>query len=146
MIKVTVTGNEAALKNIDTRLKGMSEAVQDAITISTNDIYAEADAKISTITDLGGLKAGLNKDVIYEKNVTIGEVEVRKNYAAYVEFGTGTLVNVPAGLEDYAIQYKGKGVREVNLPARPFLFPAFAKAALELPKEIEKQLKAFGTE
>lgn len=146
MIKVSVTGNKAALKNIDSRIKGMSEAVQDAITLSTNDIYEEADAKISAITDLGGLKAGLNKDVLYEKNVTIGEVEVRKNYAAYVEFGTGTLVDVPAGLEEYAMQYKGKGIKQVNLPARPFLFPAFAKAVVELPKEIEKQLKARGTE
>lgn len=145
MIKVEVIGINAALKNIDGRIEGMNEAVQDAITSAIDDIYQEADAKISSITNLGGLKAGLFKDVKYEGEVTTGEVEVRKNYAAYVEFGTGTLVDVPEGLEEYAIQYKGKGIKQVNLPARPFLYPAFAKAEAELPKEIDKRLKEHGT-
>ena len=49
------------------------------------------------------------------------------NYAPYVEFGTGNLVDLTdmkeLGIpESYAAQFKGKGIREVNLPARPFLF------------------------
>ncbi|MBO0947524.1 HK97 gp10 family phage protein [Fibrella forsythiae] len=44
---------------------------------------------------------------------------------AYVEFGTGGLVEIPAGYEALAAQYRGKGIKEVNLPARPFLIPAY---------------------
>ena len=49
---------------------------------------------------------------------------VLEHYAAYVEFGTGGLVDIPKGLESYAIQFKGLGIRQVNLPARPYFFPA----------------------
>lgn len=45
-------------------------------------------------------------------------------YAPYVEFGTGDLVSVPSDLTDYAIQFKGKGIRKVNNRARPYFFPA----------------------
>ena len=68
-------------------------------------------------------------------------VTVPVSYAPYVEFGTGTKVNIPKGLEDYASQFKGKDIREVNLPARPFLFPAAEKAAKEFIKNIKKLLK-----
>lgn len=63
------------------------------------------------------------------------------DYAPYVEFGTGTLVDIPDGLEDYAMQFKGKGLRQVNLPARPFLFPAFFKEQKELLKRIKRIFK-----
>lgn len=58
-------------------------------------------------------------------------VFVRAGYAPYVEFGTGGLVNVPRGLEEYAMQFKGRGIKQVNLPARPFMYPAFR---IERPK------------
>ena len=63
-----------------------------------------------------------------------------KKYAAFVEFGTGALVNVPAGLEDYAIQFKGKGIKQVNLPARPFLFNSFFEEKKSLIDNIKKVL------
>jgi hypothetical protein len=51
----------------------------------------------------------------------------RMPYAPYVEFGTGGLVDVPVGLEAYAIQFKGAGVKQVNLPARPYFFPPYLR-------------------
>jgi hypothetical protein len=62
-------------------------------------------------------------------------------YAPYVEFGTGTMVDVPDGLEDYAMQFKGQGIRQVNLPARPYLFPAFFKEQKELLKRLKNLFK-----
>jgi hypothetical protein len=59
-------------------------------------------------------------------------------YAAYVEFGTGALVNVPAGLEDYAIQFKGKGIKQVNLPARNYFFTPFLQEKDALLKRLNK--------
>ena len=55
------------------------------------------------------------------------QVVADKNYAPYVEFGTGGMVKLDDMLElgippSYAMQFKGKGIREVNLPARPFFF------------------------
>ena len=59
-------------------------------------------------------------------------------YAAYVEFGTGGAVKVPAGLEDYAIQFKKPNRQNISMPARPYLFPAFfEKKAQLIPNIIE---------
>lgn len=64
-------------------------------------------------------------------------------YAAYVEFGTGGLVEVPDELKEMAIRFKGKGIREVNLPARPFLYPAFVKGRDQYVKDLKAELKAL---
>ena len=66
------------------------------------------------------------------------------DYAAYVEFGTGALVDVPKGLESYAIQFLGRGIKEVNLPAHPYLFPAYETERKELIKDIKAILNLGG--
>jgi HK97 gp10 family phage protein len=48
-------------------------------------------------------------------------------YAPYVEFGTGSAVDLSDMLElgipaSYAEQFRGDGKKKVNLPARPFFF------------------------
>jgi|TARA_R110000744_G_scaffold94462_3_gene182384 phage gpG-like protein len=80
-------------------------------------------AKRTVPVDTGGLKNSITAE-IQGKTVS---VVVNKNYAPYIEFGTGSMVNiddmVALGIPpSYAMQFKGKGLREVNLPARPFLF------------------------
>ena len=46
------------------------------------------------------------------------------SYWAILEFGTGGLVEVGEWGE-LAAQYKGQGIRKVNLPAHPNLIPAY---------------------
>ena len=53
----------------------------------------------------GALRASINKDGKDGKY----EVFASANYAAYVEFGTRKKVQIPAGLEQYAAQFKGPG-------------------------------------
>jgi len=55
-----------------------------------------------------------------------------------MEFGTGGLVDVPSGLEDYAMKFKGAGIKQVNLFPRPFLIPAFKKYTTKMLEELEK--------
>lgn len=69
------------------------------------------------------------------------ELVAQVDYAAYVEFGTGTLVDIPPGLEGYASQFKGKGIRKVNLPARPYFFPSVFAYNIEIAKGIKDILK-----
>lgn len=100
-------------------------------------------AKKNVAVDTGGLKQSITP-VIKGKTVS---VEVKKKYAPYIEFGTGRLVSLDDMLElgipsTYAMQFKGKGLRDVNLPARPFLFSS-ARIGLRnlidrLTKRIEK--------
>lgn len=116
-LEVKVKGNVA---RVLAKIPKEAEAImEEEIAAAIVDI--EREAVMSAPSDLGALRASIKGD---SKGME-GAVSVGVNYAPYVEFGTGGKVDVPVGLEDYAIQFKGKGIRQVNLPARPFLFPAF---------------------
>lgn len=75
-------------------------------------------------------KTGYNHDHITYSAADDGytaKISAASGYGAYLEFGTGTNVDIPVGYEDLAMQFKGKGVRQINLPARPYLIPAAVK-------------------
>lgn len=65
-------------------------------------------------------------------------------YAAYVEFGTGGLVQVPDELKQQAWLFKGKGIKEVNLRARPYLYPSLLKGRKEYLEKLKKTLDKYG--
>lgn len=52
-------------------------------------------------------------------------------YGPYQEFGTGNKVSVPAELSGYSPQFKGRGIRKVNIKPQPHFF---ATAFTERPK------------
>lgn len=65
-------------------------------------------------------------------------------YAPYVEFGTGGLVDVPNELKEQAIKFKGKGIKQINLRARPFLYPALIRGREEYLDKLKKVLNKYG--
>lgn len=102
------------------------------IEILVEDI--ERGAKKRVPVDTGALRASIRSD--YRDGV--GEVRADMYYAPYIEFGTGAYVDVPRGLESYAIQFKGRGIRQVNLPARPYFFNTTRE---EIPKMLKRLVK-----
>lgn len=65
-----------------------------------------------------------------------------------MEFGTGAKVDLKhlqeLGIPDsYAAQFKGKGIREVNLRPQPFLFPAALRGWNNLKTDLQDILKRF---
>ena len=92
--------------------------------------------------DYGRFLKSSNKFDVSDKKYK--EIFNNANYAAYVEFGTGNLVDVPSELKQYAMQFKGKGVRKINLPARPFFFAPFFKRRQKIMRDIVKVLQKFG--
>lgn len=107
--------------------------VKDAVLIATRQL--SLDAKRFAPVDKGGLRSGIRP---YNKGLS-GEVVASKEYSPYQEFGTGTKVNVPSELTDYAMQFKGRGLRKVNMKAQPFLYPAFNIQQDKFPKDIERR-------
>ena len=102
---------------------------------TTQNISVRAKRVVSfVLTDQGGLVSSIRSRVS-GKN---GEVKVGVNYGPFVEFGTGSKVKVPAELREYAMQFKGKGIRKVNLGARPYFYPGFF---IERAKFLEKLKK-----
>ena len=111
------------------------QTVHDAKQNLQSDVYSKGMASATALT--GQLKTMIQFDV-NSKGATI---LVPVSYAPYVEFGTGTKVNVPKGLENYASQFKGKGIKQVNLHARPFLFPAVEKNSKVFFERVKKLLE-----
>ena len=103
-------------------------------------------AKRAAPVDKGALKQSIST----HRSGKSVNIVAAANYAPYVEFGTGgsvdltdmTQLGIP---ESYAAQFKGKGIREVNLPARPFFFSSarigFKNLLNRLNGEIQKAIK-----
>lgn len=73
-------------------------------------------------------------------------VEAGMKYAPYVEFGTGRTVDLSEldelGIpQSYAAQFKGKGIKEVNLPARPYLYNSARQALHEMLSNMNRKIK-----
>ena len=90
----------------------------------------------------------LRKSISAETNKTTKSVVIQAlaHYAPYVEFGTGGSVDLTDMIElgippSYAAQFKGKGIREVNLPARPFFFSSARVGFNNMLKRVDKKLK-----
>lgn len=113
--------NIKGIKAVEDALKRKEKAVTTGLDLEMNAYVTDIEgmATRKSPTDTGKLKQGFFIDVSKKLNKSVGN---SKEYAPYVEFGTGALVNVPKGLEEYAMRFKGKGIKKVNLPARPFLF------------------------
>lgn len=103
-------------------------------------------AKQAAPVDKGTLKQSIRTEL---KGKTV-EVIAGAHYAPYVEFGTGGMVKLDDMLElgipaSYAEQFRGKGLKNVNLPPRPFFFSS-ARVGLKnllvrLNNELNKAIK-----
>jgi hypothetical protein len=140
MIKVSLSG----IKGLEKALKGKSEALAKGVDMEMAASIAtiNGEQKARAPIDNGFLKSSLsivpNLPPLHKAVVSSGP---GSSYAPYQEFGTGTKVSIPQGLESEAALYRGKGQRQVNMRAQPFFFaPAFAEWN-KLKKRIENMLK-----
>jgi HK97 gp10 family phage protein len=134
--------NLSGLKDVEGKLNKLSLIMTDVsneINASALKIYTDAKREVKVDNSTLRSSIAINPD---SKGSLTYSVEARAKYAPYVEFGTGGLVDVPAGYEDFAIQFKGKGIRKVNLRARPFLIPAFEQEKPKLIKRLKDLLNA----
>lgn len=140
--KISQTHLKALNKKI-AKLKSLSkQEMSNGVTAIAFD--AARIAKQSVVVDNGDLKRSISAGKL-DKNTVAFKASIK--YAPYVEYGTGRLVSlsdmeqlgIPAS---YAAQFKGKGIKEVNLPARPFFFSslriALAKGMIDINNRIKK--------
>lgn len=101
-------------------------------------------AKQSAPADLGKLGQSIRAVKDTPLNWIIEAGGVLAPYAPFVEFGTGGLVDVPTELKEMAIKFKGKGIKQVNLRARPYLYPALVRGRVEYLEKLKKVLDKYG--
>lgn len=101
-MSIQVAGLGDLLSKIKTLPKDISAAV--AAEIQDGAQLIAADAKAAAPGDQGFLR---NQIAAIKVSDTIWTVTSGADYSAFVEFGTGEKVQIPAGLEEYAAQFKG---------------------------------------
>lgn len=136
-----ITAKIDGIKAIQDKLNELSKESQQGLAneINNSALNIQRNAKRNVVVDNGFLRGSIALEPISELTYT---VEAKAKYAPYVEFGTGGLVDIPAGYEQYAAIFKGKGIRKVNLRARPFLIPAFENEIPQLMKRLKDMFNA----
>ena len=136
-----ITAKIDGIKAIQDKLNELSKESQQGLAneINNSALNIQRNAKRNVVVDNGFLRGSIALEPISELTYT---VEAKAKYAPYVEFGTGGLVDIPAGYEQYAAIFKGKGIRKVNLRARPFLIPAFENEVPQLMKRLKEMFNA----
>jgi HK97 gp10 family phage protein len=141
-ISFRIEGLDALIKRIGKLAPEIAKEVAMEVNASALAIQSKARRSVaSNSTDKGRLVGSIQLKEVNTGDKIIYTVGSRLKYAPYVEFGTGGTVNVPAGYEDFAIQFKGKGIRKVNLRPRPYLIPAFESEIPILRKNIQNVIK-----
>jgi HK97 gp10 family phage protein len=148
---ISIKGLSQELKKLGEDAEDIKEEIDLEILATSVDIVrdsqqfltnakAYANGKEYVGVDTGRLRASATQP----KKVKPFQYEIvyQSNYAAFVEFGTGNLFT---RVEDYwidvAAQFKGKGIKQINLPPRPFLRPAVKKNEGILIQNINNVLK-----
>ncbi len=123
------------------RLEKAPQTIQELAKAELQD-GAEAiaeNAKLLAPVKYGILKGLIGVDAPQNNGLSIN-IFSKADYSAYVEFGTGTKVEVdnnPEGLPEYALQFKG--THEIpGMFARPFFFEAVRH---QIPRITENMFK-----
>lgn len=104
----------------------------------------EGYSKSTVVANFGKLGQSIKASEVNKTHWKIEAGGTIAPYAAYVEFGTGGLVEVPEEMKDIAIRFKGKGIKQVNLRARPYLYPALLRGRKEYIEKLQKTLEKYG--
>lgn len=167
-VKADIKSINRTLKVLDSLGERVRKSADKEIERSARNI--ERDAKRNAPT---GASNRLKTSIDVRGSGLSREVYTDVRYAPYVEFGTKSKVEIPPGLEGYAMQFKGGGgsfedfeaslklwARRKGIPeeavypimksilhkgvkAQPFLFPAFFAEQPELIKRLKKVIRGI---
>ena len=138
-ISFRIEGLDALIKRMGKLAPEIAKEV--AMEVNASALAIQSKARRDVVVDNGILRNSIQLKEVNKGDKIIYTVGSALKYAPYVEFGTGGTVNVPAGYEDFAIQFKGKGIRKINLRPRPYLIPAFESEIPVLRKNIQNVIK-----
>jgi HK97 gp10 family phage protein len=138
-ISFKIEGLDALIKRLGKLSPEIAKEV--AMEVNASALAIQSKARKDVVVDNGILRNSIQLKEVNKGDKIIYTVGSALKYAPYVEFGTGGTVNVPAGYEDFAIQFKGKGIRKINLKPRPYLIPAFESEIPILRKNIQNVIK-----
>ena len=120
--------------------KGLKKA------IATATLETESKAKQRAPVDTGRLRSSISSSF---KGDDTGQVSVNVSYAPYMEFGTGNNVDfsyitntaIRREAEIGASQFRGQGIRNVNIVGYKYLLSSFLEARTHFYQFINRFIK-----
>lgn len=138
-MSIKVQGLEKAIRDLSKYVEEVR--VDTAKAMNTSMINVQSEAKRLAPVDTGRLRSSIVTTKA-KRDDLVARTEVGVNYAPFVEFGTKSQVEVPLGLEEYALQFKTSSDGSTGgIPARPFLFPAWEKERPKFEKAVKELLQ-----
>lgn len=139
-LSIQVTGLKELRAKFGSLPKNLTNEVDAEMHASADDFVARAVQSAPVDTSL--LRQGISQKRLGTMHY---EVVSAAPYSAYVEFGTITKVQVPTDLVEFALLFKGRGIKKNGgLIARPFFFkqrePVYQALQQRLQPAIEKAL------
>ena len=141
---VNIKINKTDLKKLENKLEDLRRISEKELSKEVGQTVALSSRRMkqNVVVDLGTLR----QSIVFGVTRSKGFVKAKAKYAPYVEFGTGRLVNLKdmqeLGIPDsYAAQFKGRGIKEVNLPARPFFFSSVRTEFRKMLDRVNDKLK-----
>lgn len=117
--------NDAAFNRLLNRYK---EKVTKSAALIDQELAAHGELMATSAKNMVTVDTGrLRNSISLKKDQFLSYYLVAQtNYAAYVEFGTGTGFVPPEKQEwtKLASQFKGRGIKQVNLLPRPYMRPS----------------------
>jgi hypothetical protein len=139
MIGLSLKGMDKLQKAIDSKNKALITGVDNEMKATVMEIN-----KVQVSRCPKGPTGKAHQSLFVRKDAVLTYRLVSEGmgseYTPYLEFGTGGLVDIPKGLESEAAKFKGRGIRKVNMKARPFFFSPFFEEKNNLLKRIQKIL------
>lgn len=140
-----ITINEGDLNSLKKKIQQLGQLAAQELSneLAYTAAFAVQGMKVDVKKDTGNLMQSIFFERVGTNRVSIF---AKAPYAPYVEFGTGRKVDLShlkaLGFNDsYAAQFKGKGVKDVILPARPFFFTNVKKELNKLEIRLDNKLK-----
>ena len=165
---IKISGLEAIKKKLGKEgQKRVRQEISDELMIAANDVRNKAVQRVPV--NQGFLRNSIEvqgKDLVWI-------VQATADYAEYQEFGTKTMVNVPAEMKDAAMAVNSgkksyqsfkdaiaewmrlKGIpeqalypimakiMEVGIRPRPFMYPSFKEGTQNLQKDIDRIIQKY---
>lgn len=165
MPKNTIKGIDKVIKELKKFGNEADELIGETTSLIADEIVL--DAKARAPKDKGKLAQSIHKEKINELNY---KVVVGLEYGAYIEFGTGVKISIPAELQDQASKFKGKkgsfkeglqsikdwckskgidekyaypifiSILQKGITPQPFLYPAYVKGRNQYLKDLKTVL------
>ena len=140
-----ITINEGDLNSLKKKIQQLGQLAAKELSneLAYTAAFAVRGMKVDVKKDTGNLMQSIFFERVGNNRVSIF---AKAPYAPYVEFGTGRKVDLShlkaLGFNDsFAAQFKGKGIKEVILPARPFFFTNIKKELNKLEVRLDNKIK-----